>query len=108
MASVPGPGLSFRFPAFFKHNKPMPIIDNLYMIIGIAATKFSPEQLDYLLEQLIQTWNNASFKLHDKLVGLLRIIGREAKSNKICTRVSQMTWTVVVVAEKGRLLVVFL
>lgn len=65
----------------------MSIIDNLYTIIGIAATRFSPEQLDYLLVQIIQTWNNSSFKLHDKLVGLLRIIGREAKSNKTCSRV---------------------
>ena len=65
----------------------MSIVDNLYIIIGIAATKFNSEQLDYLLAQIIQTWNMSSFKLHDKLVGLLRIIGREAKSNKTTTKV---------------------
>ncbi len=62
------------------------------MIIGIAATKFSPEQLDYLLVQIIQTWNNNEFKLHDKLVGLLRIIGREAKTNKTCSRILEALW----------------
>ena len=65
----------------------MSIIDNLYIIIGIAATKFDPEQLDYLITQIIQTWNNSSFKLHDKLVGLLRIIGRESKNTKTWSRV---------------------
>ena len=57
------------------------------MIIGISATKFNSEQLDYLLAQLIKSWNNSSFKLHDKLVGLLRLIGSQAKSNKTCSRV---------------------
>ena len=66
----------------------MSIIDNLYTIIGIAATKFNSEQLDYLLSQIIQTWNNSSFKLHDKLVNLLKIIGREAKSIKTTTKVN--------------------
>jgi len=75
-----------------QYNKSMSIIDNLYMIIGIAATKFSPEQLDYLLVQIIQTWNNNEFKLHDKLVGLLRIIGREAKTNKTCSRILEALW----------------
>ncbi len=65
-----------------QYNKSMSLVDNLYTIIGIAATKFNAEQLDYLLAQISQTWNDSSFKLHDKLVGLLRIIGREAKINK--------------------------
>jgi ubiquitin carboxyl-terminal hydrolase 9/24 len=75
-----------------QYNKSVSIIDNLYVIIGIAATKFSPEQLDYLLAQVIQTWNNNQFKLHDKLVGLLRIIGREAKTNKTCSRILEALW----------------
>jgi hypothetical protein len=70
-----------------KYNKSISLVDNLYVIIGIAATKFNSEQLDFLLAQVIQTWNDYSFKLHDKLVGLLRMIGREAKSNKIYSKV---------------------
>lgn len=64
-------------------------MENLYIIIGIAATKFNPEheQLDFLIGQIIQTWNDSNFKLHDKLVGLLRIIGRDSRSNKTYTRV---------------------
>jgi hypothetical protein len=65
----------------------MSIVENLYIIIGIAATRFNPEQLDFLIDQINQTWNDSSFKLHDKLVGFLRFIGREAKSNKIYGRV---------------------
>ena len=70
-----------------QFNKSMSLVDNLYTIIGSAATKFNPEQLDYLLAQISQTWNDSSFKLHDKLVGLLRVIGREAKYNKIYLKV---------------------
>ena len=69
----------------------MRLVDNLYVIIGIAATKFNSEQLDYLLAQITKTWNDNSFKLHDKLVGLLRIIGREAKSNKTYSKVKYLT-----------------
>jgi hypothetical protein len=39
---------------YFKYNKPMSIVENLYNIIGIAATKFNPEQLDYLMGQINQ------------------------------------------------------
>lgn len=35
----------------------------------------------------LKTWINPMFKLHDKLVILLRMIGREAKSIKVCIRV---------------------
>ena len=65
----------------------MSLVDNLYTIIGSAATRFNLEQLDYLLAQISHTWNDTSFKLHDKLVGLLRFIGRDAKTNKILLKV---------------------
>ena len=58
----------------------MSLVDNLYIIIGIAATKFNSEQLDYLLSLIIQTWIDSSFPLHDKL-------GREAKINKTWSKV---------------------
>ena len=32
----------------------MSIVENLYNIIAIAATKFNPEQLDYLMGQINQ------------------------------------------------------
>jgi hypothetical protein len=66
----------------------MSIVDNLYTIIGIAATRFNSEQLDFLIDQINHTWNDSSFKLHDKLVGFLRFIGCEAKSVKIYNRVN--------------------
>ena len=71
-----------------QFNKSMSLVDNLYTIIGSAATRFNLEQLDYLLAQISHTWNDASFKLHDKLVGLLRFIGRDAKTNKILLKVN--------------------
>ena len=70
-----------------QFNKSMSLVDNLYTIIGSAATRFNSDQLDYLLAQISQTWNDPSFKLHDKLVGLLRFIGRDAKMNKILYKV---------------------
>ncbi len=75
-----------------QYNKSMSLVDNLYMIIGIAATKFNAEQLDFLLTQITHTWNDSSFKLHDKLVILLRIIGREAKSYKTYTKILEALW----------------
>ncbi len=75
-----------------QYNKSMSLVDNLYMIIGIAATKFNAEQLDFLLSQITHTWNDISFKLHDKLVILLRIIGREAKSYKTYTKILEALW----------------
>ena len=35
----------------------MSIVENLYNIIAIAATKFNPEQLDYLLSQINQVFD---------------------------------------------------
>ena len=71
-----------------QFNKSMSLVDNLYTIIGSAATRFNSDQLDYLLAQISQTWNDPSFKLHHKLVGLLRFIGRDAKMNKILYKVN--------------------
>jgi hypothetical protein len=75
-----------------QFNKSSIIVDNLYTIIGIAATKFNPEQLDFLILQIMETWNNQEFKLHDKLVVLLRTIGRDAKNYKTCTRILDALW----------------
>lgn len=72
----------------------MSIVDNLYTLIGIAATKFNQEQLDYLIEQIKTTWSDSSFKLHDKLVGLLRMIGRDSKNNKIYSRVKLINFRI--------------
>ena len=66
-----------------QFNNSMSLVDNLYSIIGSSATRFNSDQLDYLLAQISQTWNDPSFKLDDKLVGLLRFIGRDAKMNKM-------------------------
>jgi hypothetical protein len=36
----------------------MSIVENLYNIIAIAATKFNSEQLDYLLMEINQVFTN--------------------------------------------------
>jgi hypothetical protein len=75
----------------------MSIVENLYNIIAIAATKFNIEQLYFLLNQINETWNNPLFVLHDKLVNFLRMIGRDAKSltvyNKVVDQNSLSKWT---------------
>lgn len=45
---------SCSFSLSSKYNKPMSIVENLFNIIAIAATKFNPEQLDFLLAQINQ------------------------------------------------------
>lgn len=70
----------------------MSIVDNLYTIIGMAATRFNQEQLDYLIARVMDTWNDQSSKLHDRLVGLLRFIGRETRNNRVYTQVLEALW----------------
>ncbi len=71
-----------------QFNKPMSIVENLYNIIAIAATKFNIEQLYFLLNQINDSWNNPAFLLHDKLVSLLKMIGRDAKTVLVYNKVS--------------------
>ena len=66
----------------------MSIVDNLYTIIGMAATRFNSDQLDFLIQQITKTWNDNAFKLHEKLVSFLRFIGCETKTHKIYNRVN--------------------
>jgi hypothetical protein len=35
-----------------QFNKSMSLVENLYNIIGISASRFNPEQLDFLLVQI--------------------------------------------------------
>jgi hypothetical protein len=57
-----------------QFNKSQSLIDNLYSLLSIASVKFNQEKFDYLIEQIKSTWSDETFKSHDKLLLLFRMI----------------------------------
>ncbi|CAF0802298.1 unnamed protein product [Brachionus calyciflorus] len=75
-----------------QFNKSMSLIDNLYSLISIASTKFNEEQFDYLIEQIKLTWSDETFKSHDKLLLLFRMIGQDSKIYKTYSKILETLW----------------
>ncbi|RMZ93223.1 ubiquitin carboxyl-terminal hydrolase 24, partial [Brachionus plicatilis] len=76
-----------------QFNKPSSIVDNLYSLISIVTSKFNQEQLDDLIGFIKSTWNDPSFKSHDRLVYLLRLIGQESKNSKTHLKILDALWS---------------
>ena len=73
----------------FQNGETNMVIDNIHSIIAAAGVKFNTQQLEHLVILIQQSWRVENNKMREKLLKLIGKIGREAKIDKITTRVCE-------------------
>ncbi|XP_067939467.1 ubiquitin carboxyl-terminal hydrolase 24-like [Watersipora subatra] len=68
------------------------IVDNIHGIFAAAASQFSPLQFTAFAQLITQNWTQENEDMKHKLISLLGLIGKNAKSNDLGQKVIELLW----------------
>ena len=78
--------------SFFSDSQ---IIENVHSILATAASKLNLELYEHLTTLIKKKWEISEGRVREKLLRLIGLIGREAKSSKSIEATLAVLWEVV-------------
>jgi ubiquitin carboxyl-terminal hydrolase 9/24 len=82
-----------EFTSFFLSDSQ--IIENVHSILATAASKLNLELYEHLTTLIKKKWEISEGRVREKLLRLIGLIGREAKSSKSIEATLAVLWEVV-------------
>jgi ubiquitin carboxyl-terminal hydrolase 9/24 len=81
-------------------------IENIHNILAYAASRFSQQHMDILLQLIQQSWETASSdRYREKLLGLIGKIGKDDRTGRTASKILEMLWGLAHLSQLSRQMV---
>ncbi|KAK8401660.1 hypothetical protein O3P69_001054 [Scylla paramamosain] len=68
------------------------VVDNIHRIMAAAATRFNPQQFDFLLGLVRKSWDGGNDRLREKLLSFIGKIGQDSRLGQTAVKMLDALW----------------